>query len=459
VKVLENRRVERDPEATEQRESPLGNRIKAVPLKLVVVAGPDTGLEHPFDGAVEIGSETGADLQLNDRSVSRRHVLMTPALGVVSVKDLGSRNGTFLQGARIEKADVPIGAVLQIGETQLSIQPRWAVREIAPSEKREFGSLVGESVGMREVFAILERVAATDVPVLIEGESGTGKELAAKSLHAHSRRANGPYVVFDCASIPHELAESELFGHKKGAFTGATDSRQGAFTRADGGTLCLDEMGEMPLELQPKLLRALETGEIRPVGEDTIRKVDVRLVVSTNRDLQAEVQRGRFRADLFYRLDVVKVRLPALRTRPEDIPLIAARILEGSLLPGAPIGGEKLTVLQAYGWPGNVRELRNVLLRGLALAGAGEKVPFSALQIDLGPAANAPATIGSEFPGVSHPMPFKEAKAQLLESFERAYVTTLLDRHKGSVQKSAEAAGLSRKHLYALMEQLGVTPG
>jgi DNA-binding NtrC family response regulator len=451
--------VERDPEATHQLADPLAGRLKSVPLKVVVVSGPDAGLEFPLDDELEVGSDPEAGLPLHDRSVSRKHLSLRPGLGAVTVKDLGSKNGTFLQGARITTAELPVGAVVQLGETHLSIQPRWAVRMVAPSDQRAFGELVGESVAMRDVFAVLERVAPTDVPVLIEGESGTGKELAARSIHKYSNREKGPYVVFDCASIPHELAESELFGHKKGAFTGATDSRQGAFARADGGTLCLDEMGEMPLELQPKLLRALETGEIRAVGEDAPKKVNVRLVVSTNRDLQAEVQRGRFRADLFFRLDVVKVRLPPLRQRPEDIPLLAARILEGHLLPGGPVGGDNLKSLQAYSWPGNVRELRNVLLRGLALAGAGKQVPFSALQVDLGPAANAPATIGAEFPGISQPMPFKEAKAQLLESFERAYVTTLLDRHKGSVQKAAEAAGLSRKHLYALMEQLGISPG
>jgi DNA-binding NtrC family response regulator len=451
--------VESEHESTYQLDDPLAGRLKSVPLKVVVVAGPDAGLEVPLDDELSVGTDPNGGLRLHDRSVSRKHLTLSPGLGAVTVKDHGSRNGTYLQGARIKTAELPVGAVVQLGETHLSIQPRWAVRMVAPSDERSFGELVGESVAMRDVFAVLERVAPTDVPVLIEGESGTGKELAARSIHAKSLRALGPYVVFDCASIPHELAESELFGHKKGAFTGATDSRQGAFSRADGGTLCLDEMGEMPLELQPKLLRALETGEIRPVGEDAPKKVNVRLVVSTNRDLQAEVQRGRFRADLFFRLDVVKVRLPPLRQRPEDIPMIAGKILEGALLAGVPVGGPNLETLQAYSWPGNVRELRNVLLRGLALAGAGKKVPFSALHIDLGPAANAPATIGAEFPGISQPMPFKEAKAQLLESFERAYVTTLMDRHKGSVQKAAEAAGLSRKHLYALLEQLGVSPG
>jgi DNA-binding NtrC family response regulator len=419
----------------------------------VVVAGPDEGREIALDATAEVGADPACTLVLHDRSVSRRHVSITVSGARVVVHDLGSRNGTFFGGARIKDGEIPIGAVLGVGDSAISVQPRWYVREVVPSASRSFGELIGEAVAMREVFAVLERVAKTQVTVLIEGESGTGKELAARSIHAASPRAGAPYVVFDCTSVPSELAESELFGHKRGAFSGATSDRAGAFQRATGGTLCLDEMGELPLDLQPKLLRALETGEIRAVGDDETRKVDVRVVAATNRDLRAEVQRGRFRADLLYRLEVVRIRIPPLRQRPEDIPALVAKLLAGKV--HGPYTGENLAKLMAYSWPGNVRELRNVLARAVALA---DSPAFEALAFNLGPGvepgASTPSMLGFELPGVSRPMPFKEAKAQLVGTFERAYVSALLERHDNNIQQAAAAAGLSRKHLYNLMRGL-----
>lgn len=375
--------------------------------------------------------------------------------GLVSVRDLGSRNGTLLGSVRLREGEVPVGAVLSLGDSTISIQPRYFVREVQPSMNRFFGDLVGESLAMREVFAIFERVALSDVPVLIEGESGTGKELAARAIHNASGRARQEYRVFDCASVPAALAESELFGHKKGAFSGATETRQGAFAKADGGTLCLDEIGELPLDLQPKLLRALEAKEFRPVGDDSPRTVDVRLLASTNRDLHAEVQRGRFRADLYYRLNVVKVRVPPLRQRPEDIPFLVANMLGDTLDPASKVSGANLEHLMSYGWPGNVRELKNVLLRAVAMSGSTQ-VCFEALKLGLLDASSTPATIGVEFPGVASRLAFKEAKAQLLASFEHAYLTALLKRHSGVVQKAAAEAGLSPKHVYALMALHGL---
>jgi transcriptional regulator with GAF, ATPase, and Fis domain len=376
--------------------------------------------------------------------------------GGVVVRDLGSRNGTFLASAKIKEAVLPIGAVLTVGQSAITVQPRWYVRELPPSPKRSFGEVLGESLAMREIFAVLERVAPTDVTVLVEGESGTGKELVARSIHAASARASKPYVVFDCGAVPAELAESELFGHKRGAFSGAVSDRIGAFARADGGTLCLDELGELPIDLQPKLLRVLESGEIKPVGSDAPKKVDVRLVASTNRELHAEVRRGRFRADLMYRLEVVKLRLPPLRQRPEDVSALVAKLLEGQIAPGEAIGGENLRKLVGYGWPGNVRELRNTLARAVALATVPGKPPprFAELVLNLGPESSAPSTIGAEYPGVSSPVAYKEAKEQVLQSFHRAFVTALLDRHKGNVRNAAEAAGLSRKHLYELVRRV-----
>jgi DNA-binding NtrC family response regulator len=419
-----------------------------VPVKLVVVAGPDVGREIPLGAAAELGADASCELPLSDPTVSRRHARVAFERGTILLTDHGSRNGTFVADARVRDAELSIGAVFRVGKTSIAVQPRWRIREVAPSGARAFGDLYGESLAMREVFAILERVARSDVTVLVDGESGTGKELAARSIHAASARANGPYVVFDCSAVPPTLAESELFGHKRGAFTGATSDRAGAFVRAHGGTLCLDEIGELPLDLQPKLLRVLESREVRPVGEDRPRKVDVRLIASTNRDLAAEAERGRFRADLFYRLAVVEVRMPPLRARPSDIPGLVERLLAKELPSGDRIEGPNLQKLTAYAWPGNVRELRNVLARAIALS---SKRSFASLAFDLGPAG--PLTIGSELPGIATDLPYKEAKAQLLESFERVYLAALRKRHPKNVARAAEAAGLSRKHLYELMKR------
>jgi DNA-binding NtrC family response regulator len=427
-----------------------------VQLKVAVLAGPDEGREAPLGAELEIGTASTCGLVLTDASVSRRHLSISQLGGRVIVRDLGSRNGTFLGGVRLKEVEAPVGAVVTVGHTSLAIQPRWYRREVQPSAKRSFGELIGESLAMREIFAILEKIAPTDVPILVEGESGTGKELVARSIHNASPRASRPYVVFDCGAVPAELAESELFGHKRGAFTGASTDRDGAFASAHGGTICLDEIGELPLDLQPKLLRVLETGEVRAVGSDERRKVDVRVVAATNRDLEVEARRGRFRSDLLYRLEVVKIRVPPLRLRPEDIPALVARLLAGKLPPGDAPSGENLRKLTGYGWPGNVRELRNVLARAVALAQTPGQppAPFERLVFNLGPAAALPATIGTEFPGVSSPLPYHEAKEQLMLDFHRAYVGALLERHKGNVQRAAQAAGLSRKHLYDIMKKL-----
>jgi DNA-binding NtrC family response regulator len=438
-----------------------GDRAAPVALKLAVVAGPDEGLEAPLDGPCEIGTDPSCQLVLKDPAVSRRHAKVSLDHGRILVKDLKSRNGTFLGEARVRDAEMTLGGVLRVGKSHVAVQPRWLLREVSPSRARSFGELLGESVAMREIFAVLERVARSDVTLLIEGESGTGKELAARSVHAASPRAEGPYVVFDCASVPAELAESELFGHKKGAFSGATSERAGAFQRAHGGTICLDELGELPLDLQPKLLRVLESREVQAVGADTApKKIDVRVIASTNRDLRTEVQRGRFRADLFYRLEVVRVRMPPLRNRSEDVPQIVKRLLEGKLPPGDEVAGRNLQRLAGYAWPGNVRELRNTLERAVALGIRPDGAPgaFADLVFNVGPGDTAPATIGAEYPGVAQHMPFKDAKALVLESFERAYMGALLGRFPNNILRAAEAAGLSRKHFYEILRRTTGAP-
>jgi transcriptional regulator with GAF, ATPase, and Fis domain len=423
----------------------------ALPKKLVVVAGVDAGVEIPLDGVVEVGSDPGCGLPLRDPSVSRRHASFACVAGTVVVKDLGSRNGTLLGGVRVLEAEVQLGALLALGDTQLAIQPRWHAREVPPSSACRFGELLGVSTAMREVFAILERVAPGDATVLLEGESGTGKELAARAIHAASPRAAAPLVVFDCGAVPRELAESELFGHRRGAFSGAVADRAGALARSHGGTLFLDEIGELPLELQPRLLRVLESGEVKSVGDDSMRRVDARVIAATHRDLAAEVRAGRFRADLLYRLEVVRVRLPPLRERPEDVPALVAQLLDGRLPPGDAIAGENLRKLVGYSWPGNVRELRNVLTRAVALARTTGPAPFARLVINLG----APAPAGAAHPGAA-PLPYKLAKERLVAGFDRAYLTHLLSRHGRDVRAAAKEAGVSRKHLYELLRRAGL---
>ena len=420
--------------------------------KLVVVDGPDVGRELPLDDEVVIGSDQDVALSLSDCTVSRRHAAIHLAPRGFGVRDLGSRNGTYVGETRIVEASLALGSVIRVGNTHLAIHPAWRRREIVPSTARRFGELRGESVAMRETFAILERACRSDVSVLIEGETGTGKELAARALHYASPRAAKPLVIFDCAAVPPNLAESELFGHVRGAFSGATSDRAGAFERAHGGTLVLDEMGELPLSLQPKLLRVLESGDLTRVGGNDRIRVDVRVVAATNRDLHAEVQRGSFRADLLYRLDVVKVKLPPLRTRPEDLEGLVAQLLMGRQAAGDPIEGPNLDLLASHSWPGNVRELRNVLQRAVTMAEDPEAVRFRELVFNLGP-PERPSGVRSIFPGVEAPVPFKDAKQQLLAAFERAYVDALLERHGHNLTRAAEAAGLSRKHLYELLRR------
>jgi transcriptional regulator with GAF, ATPase, and Fis domain len=423
--------------------------------KLVVLSGGSEGLERALVSNLTVGTDSSCDLRLSDRGMSRVHAQFCVRDGRVWVRDLQSRNGTYLEGARIAEAELHLGSVVHLAETPIGLYPRWQLREVAPSAANHFGYLHGGSLAMRELYAVLERVAASDATVLIEGESGTGKELVARSVHEASARAKRPYVVFDCTTVSKELAESELFGHARGAFSGAISERDGAFRQADGGTIFLDELGELPSDLQPKLLRVLETGEIRRVGETAHRRVNVRVLAATHRDLNAEARRGRFRSDLLYRLAVVRIQLPPLRCRPDDIGAIAERLLAGLLAPDSRIEGTNLQRLIGYSWPGNVRELRNVLTRAVALAPRqGGQARFEDLVLNLAANATTPSTLGYAFPGVEVELPYKEAKQQLMTQFEDEYVPALMKRHGGNVTRAALAAGLSRKHLHALLRRL-----
>ncbi|MBM4321303.1 MAG: FHA domain-containing protein, partial [Deltaproteobacteria bacterium] len=337
---------------------------------LEVVRGPDQGLRTTFEQRqISVGTAPDNSLCLNDETVSRRHCRIEVDGSGYRLVDLGSKNGTKLGPYRIREAYLSEGAIIGLGGTELRWTPGDQEVEVHFSPSTRFGALRGSSLAMREIFAVLERVAPTEATVLIEGESGTGKELVAREIHERSRRSAGPLIVFDCSAVPRELIESELFGHVKGAFTGATANRMGAFEQAKGGTLFLDELGELSLDLQPKLLRALESRTIRPVGGTRPVQTDLRVVAATNRNLLQEVEEGSFREDLYYRLAVIKVRLPPLRERPEDVPLLVRHFIRE--LGGNPeqlkVSYETMERLKNHPWPGNVRELRNFIERTVVL--------------------------------------------------------------------------------------------
>jgi DNA-binding NtrC family response regulator len=425
----------------------------ARPCCLRVLRGPDAGREVviPPVGLV-IGADPAAHVVLTDPAVSGRHLSVVPRAQGFEVTDLGSRNGTFLDGIAVTSATVPLGSVLLVGTSLVQLLPGEERVAIEPSAAEAFGGLHGRSPLMRDAFALLERAAASEASVLLTGESGTGKELAARALHEHSRRQSGPFVVFDCGAATETLVESDLFGHLRGAFTGAVAERPGAFARAHQGTLFLDEIGDLPMALQPKLLRLLETGTVTPLGGTHSERFDVRVVAATHRDLWEETAHGTFRADLYFRLAVVEVQLPPLRRRPEDIPALVRLFLQHHGVKEEGLEGPNLDALLAYSWPGNVRELRNVVARAAALARPGAR--FGEMPILLrGPGATAEAA-----PLGRADRSYHDAKAELLDRFERDYLRDLCARHGDNLSEAARRAGLERKYLYRLLEKHGLLP-
>jgi DNA-binding NtrC family response regulator len=431
-----------DDAGTTQQVDPIpSSSVEA--LCLIVIGGPDAGLNLDLEpGRYLVGKSRECALVLADAAVSRQHLSLEVDRWGVIVRDLDSKNGSHYHGARFREVVVGAGAVIQIGATQLKFARRPSGAQVAPSERDHFGQLYGRSLIMRELFTVLERVAGSTEPVLVEGETGTGKELCAEALHRASPRARGPLVVCDLAGVPRTLIESELFGHVKGAFTGAASDRVGAFESAHRGTVFLDEIGELESDFQPRLLRALENHTVRRVGSAIYRNVDVRVIAATNRDLAQEVESGSFRPDLFHRLSVVRVRLPALRERKEDIPFLVERFLAGS---GVKIASATLALLQEYDWPGNVRELKNVLRRGVALKHEGGTLEPE----DLGLAVTgAGASTERAAPDTYH-----EAKAQLIETWEKSYVRRVLDETGGNVSQAARKCGLGRAYLHRLIRK------
>jgi two-component system, NtrC family, response regulator GlrR len=414
-------------------------------IKATVVSGPDAGTS--WDGSGErcsVGTHPSSDFVLTDATVSRFHCEIGLDPVGVRLRDLGSKNGTVLDGMRINDAYLRQGSEVELGRTRLRLEVVRAAGRVALSERESFGELVGSSFAMRAAFAVLERAAQSDATVLLGGETGTGKERAAQALHEAGPRADGPFVVVDCGSVPANLLEDELFGHERGAYTGAEDRRLGVFEEADGGTLFLDEIGELPLELQPKLLGALERREVRRLGDSEMRPVDVRVVAATNRDLRLEVNRQTFRADLYYRLAVIRVHLPPLRERPDDLPPIVERLLAhlgaGEEAAARLRRPEFFAELRRAAWPGNVRELRNYLERCLLF---DEPPPLGELAVDQ-------AERGGR---VDAQVPYSEARRRALDRFERSYLEALLELHGGNKAKAAREAGIGRPYLYMLLRR------
>jgi transcriptional regulator with GAF, ATPase, and Fis domain len=427
--------------------------------RLYVPQGADKGKSASVGAtSIIVGAGTDCGLILTDRTVSRRHAEVRREGDYVIVRDLGSTNGTFYHDARVGEVFVPLGGEVSFGKTRVKIVPEEMPIEAKPYASERLGPLIGADLRMREIFALIDEVAESDVTVVIEGETGTGKELVAAAIHQRSLRAKRPFVVFDCTNQPKDLIESSLFGHVKGAFTGATAPRAGAFERANGGSIFLDELGEFSLDLQPKLLRVLESREIQKVGGDGYDPVEVRVVAATNRNLKQEVRAGRFREDLYYRLAVVRIALPPLRERMGDISLLVEHFLQ---LSGSPCTVDQgcYDRLRAYSWPGNVRELKNVVDRAAALSKGKANVDLSRFIQEIDDDDHNPATSAvnsSAELSLDKMLSFKEAKGKIVSDFESRYIQMLLREHNNNISVAAREAGIDRKHFKDLMRKHGI---
>jgi DNA-binding NtrC family response regulator len=433
------------------------------------------GRKHRFDATkVRIGAGPGNDLILDRPTVSSVHAELEATPRGLRLRDLGSTNGTLVGDLRVFDVLLTDGATVTVGDVMLTLRMSKDVVTLPLSDKTELHGAVGASPSMRALFSRLERVAKTDATVLLQGETGTGKEVLAWSLYEASRRKDQPFVVVDCGSIARTLVESELFGHEKGAFTGADKRRIGAFERAQGGTLFLDELGELELDLQPKLLRALERREIQRVGGDKPIAVDVRIVAATHRDLRAMVARGEFREDLYYRLAVVSLDIPPLRERREDIPVLVAHFLRGLGVDESALAPGTLERFQEHDWPGNARELKNAVERVVVLGETrlgDPRTTTSSPSPSVGtsgtssagtnPAAHSgtttppTATTGGSF-AIDPVRPYKDQKADVIADFEERYVRLLMKTHNGNVSAAARVAGIDRMSLHKILDRYGL---
>lgn len=471
-----------DPEAPETTSAPPATKITyidgrptTITLRRCKLATVREGKseEHVFDqDVVAIGAMDDNDLVLDDETVSRNHCRIFREGDQYLLSDLDSTNGTFINRVRVREAFLHENCTVTLGKTDIKFWPVDEKLRIVPSDRDRYGDIIGRDRGMREIYSILEKIAPTDATVVIEGETGTGKEVVARTLHQQSRRKDGPFMVFDCGAVPENLIESELFGHEKGSFTGAISQRLGVFELANGGTVFLDELGELDIELQPKLLRVLEQREVKRIGGGKPNRVDVRVVAATNRNLEDEVKAGRFREDLFYRLTVVRLILPPLRERPEDIDLLAQHFLGNGNFNRDRFGGRRVNGfaplvherLRRYKWPGNVRELHNVVERAVSFAEA-DTVELADLPEHIAYPRGTSDSLGADTnPGIAVPEggedfngTFKDAKEQWVTSFESDYIAQLLRRNSGNISHAAREADIDRKYFRKLMKKYGIT--
>lgn len=409
-----------------------------------VIEGADTGASLRIDGDVPspvlLGTGPACELRLTDREVSRRHLSLEPLGARLRVRDLGSKNGSHLDGIAIVEAFACGGETLRVGGTALRLTRHDGSPSKSAPVATSFGRLLGASTEMRRLYPLCERLAASSVPVVIEGETGTGKEQLTEALHEQGPRASEPFVVFDCTAVAPSLIEAELFGHERGAFTGAVATRKGVFEQADGGTLFIDEIGDLDLAMQPKLLRAIERGEIRRVGGTTPIKVDVRIICATRRDLDREVQSGRFRDDLFHRLAVARIELPPLRKRAGDVALLAAHFAKEMGAEGYAFSPDTMLKWQDSAWPGNVRELRNAVARTIAI-GELSRAPAAAPRDE---------TLEPIESVLALDLPLIAARERIVEIFEERYIDRLVAKHGNNVARAAAASGVALRHFQRL---------
>ena len=416
--------------------------------RVIVIEGPDAEREFELDpntpARILLGTSEVCELRLTDPTVSRRHAAFQVAGKRFRLTDLDSTNGTFVDGVKIVEVYVRGGEVVRCGSTAMRLEVDEAVEPPQLSNAIRFGSTLGASVAMRRLYMLCERLSKSRVPIIIEGQTGTGKEILAESLYEVSG-SQGPFVVFDCTTVSPNLVEAELFGHERGAFTGATTGRAGVFEEADGGTLLIDEVGDLELSPQAKLLRAIDRGEVRRIGGQKWIKVDVRVIAATRRDLDKAVAAGRFRDDLFHRLAVARIELPPLRDRQGDVPLLARHF--AAEMGGSPdeVEAEIDARFSDYNWPGNVRELRNAVARFIALGDDWQPLRSSA----------APqGGVGSESTGredwmdaiLASGLPYPVARRRTIDEFERRYVEKMLNEHGGNVTHAARASGLGLRY-------------
>ena len=423
-------------------------------VRVEEAAAPTLTISSEDPSSTLVGTSPACGLRLEDPHVSRRHFALEVVGARLRLSDLGSTNGTLVNGVVVVEALLRGGERIQAGATALEVERLDDIDAGPTSVSSCFGRVVGSSPAMRRLYPYCERLAVADVPVILEGETGTGKEVLAQSLHEAGPRASNPFVVFDCTAVPPNLLEAALFGHERGAFTGAVDSRAGVFEQADSGTLLIDEIGDLDVDLQGKLLRVIERSEVARVGGARRKRVDVRILAATRRDLDREIQDGRFRDDLFYRLAVARIELPPLRRRTGDVRMLATHFWR-EMVGDHPIADEFLQKLEGYRWPGNVRELRNAVARRVAL---GDLDRATQLALSSTPPSRPPRS--SAAPQdlvdriVSAGLPLARARQHLVDEFERRYVAWMLDKHGGNVRQAAAAAGVARRYFQILRARM-----